>query len=136
MNRPVDLQLKWKPTATSGLDYLTHGNIQSALQDYGFDSSIQEFWYTVNYVHAWADASLDAVTISLFDSASGVSTTDNGATSHRARVGMHYPKVLQVPNAHTTTGYVTGLTVSSDDPSQTDMRIGVTVWSKTPSLYG
>jgi len=133
-NRPVDLQLKWKPTATSGTDLLTVANIVSALGEYGYDSTNTDFWFTVNYVHAWADSSLDAVDLSIYDVASGVSSTDNGATTHRARVGLHYPKVLQVPRAQNASGNVVGVTISSGDPSEIDLRIGVTVWTKTSNL--
>jgi hypothetical protein len=133
-NRPVDLSLKWKPTASEGTDVLTQANVQAALKDYGYDSSNQQFFYTVNYVYAWADSSLDAVTLSLYDVATGVSTTDNGATTRRARVGLHYPKVLQVPQAETSTGLITGVTISTNVPSEIDMRIGVTVWMKTSNL--
>jgi hypothetical protein len=88
----------------------------------------------VNYVHVWADSSLDAITLSLYDVETGVSTTDNGATTKRARVGLHYPRVLQVPRKQGFSGNITGLTTSNDSPSETDMRIGVTVWMGTSNL--
>jgi hypothetical protein len=133
-NRPVDLQLEWKPTATDGTYTLTYEEILIALADYGYDGTSIQFWYTVNYVHAWADSSLDAVRISLYDVATGVSTSDNGATTHRARVGIHYPKVLQVPHDQNDTGNIMGLILSTGDPSQADMRIGVTIWLKPSDI--
>jgi hypothetical protein len=109
-------------------------DVVTALADYGYDSTGSAFWFTVNYIHAWADSSLDAVDLSLYDVVSGVSTTDNGATTHRARVGLHYPRVLQIPHSQSASVNIAGVTISSGDPSEIDVRIGVTVWMKTSDL--
>lgn len=132
-NRPVDLSLKFVPTADTGGFTLTHGDIQAELVNYGYKAT-DDYYYTVNYLHAWADASLDAQEIFLRDESTGVATTDNGAINRRARVGLHYPKVLQVPRARGYNGNIAILTVSTSDPSSTDMRIGVTIWMKTSNL--
>jgi hypothetical protein len=123
VNRPVDLQLPLSPSALS--DAISTANVVSAIAEV----RSEPFNYTINYIYAWADSSLDAVTVTMEDFISKIKASDNVATTHRARVGLHYPRVLQVPLSSTDSSFdFVTLSTSVGEVADLDFRVGVTVW--------
>lgn len=125
-NPKVDVPLSMKVVGEASPAFLTLSDISTALAAIGY----ADCFYTVNYVHCWADASLDAIELSMYDVSTGVEAIDNGAVSNRARVGLNYPPVLQVPRVSTDSTAVVGISTSTGLPSDTDLRVGVTVWNR------
>jgi len=126
VNRPVDLSVPHKLLDDADSATILSGSVIAAITA---ATGRSNFSYTLNYIHCWADSSLDAVTLDLEDTVSGVITSDNGATTHRARVGMHYTKVLQVPRkSGTLTTDIATIKTSVGNVSDLDLRFGVTVW--------
>jgi len=129
LNRPVDYQLTIKLAADSG-GMLTQDIVDAIrLVRYGTNGASVTFRYTLNYIHAWADPSLNSADLNMTDVASGVAMSDNGGTTHRARVGLHYPKVLQSPRfSSATSDSIVVITTSPGTLDSIDLRVGVTVW--------
>lgn len=127
-NPKVDLALSSSVSVsltTGGL--ITNDMIGDAIAALGYTKAKTN--YALRYIHLWADSSLDAITISLTDSLSSVTSSDNGATTRRARVGLHYTKVQQQPTIASSSGTIAFVT--STGPStdvELDVRFGVTVW--------
>jgi len=124
VNRPVDL------TIDVNLNSTDTGIFQTKIVEGIQKVRPGPFNYTINYIHAWADPSSDASTINLKDLTSGVEMSDNGGLARRARVGIHYPRVLQLPNdsKFPSTAAIAEVSITSGDARDIELRIGVTVW--------
>lgn len=124
-NRPVELTLSSAHPNTAGAD-LTHGDLSSKIIDLGYAEGSK---FAIKYIHVWAPPSVSG-TLRLADSVSGVATEDSGSFLNGPRVGLNYPRVLQIPIAVKASS-ATVVAHHSFNPateSSSELRIGVTVW--------
>jgi hypothetical protein len=117
-------------TANTGTYSLTQ--LKAQIADQVFGGGAPTFFFQIESIKAWAPSAASGE-IAMTDLKSGVTVSDFGSLSYRAKVGLHYSPILQTVYETTATTDVVEIG-SAGATDLIDMRISVRTWCSVTSL--
>jgi hypothetical protein len=128
---PRDITIVDSITMVAGIGNYNMGDLTAKISEQAYGGGTPEFYFQIESMKIWGPSATSGEVV-LTHEASGMTVSDFGSLSYRAKVGLHFSPVIQVVRLSSGTGNIFSI-ASSGATDLIDIRCSIRTWSSVPT---